>query len=64
MKRSSTSSIARSEKRASAQLYNDENDLLLNMCRNNYNKKRSKKIKERVSIFKYRDEFTSVKDNI
>lgn len=43
--------------------YTDENDMLLNMCRSNYNKK-NKKFKERVSIFKYRDEFTSVKDNI
>lgn len=37
--------------------------MLLNLCRNSYNKK-AKKYKDRVSVFKYRDEFTSVKNSI
>jgi len=32
------------------------------MCRNNY--RRSRKMKDRISIMKYRNEFTCVKDNI
>ena len=43
--------------------YNDQNDLLMNLCRNTYYKNK-KKIKERLSIFKYKDEFISVRDNI
>ena len=35
----------------------------MNLCRNTYYKNK-KKIKERLSIFKYKDEFISVRDNI
>jgi hypothetical protein len=41
----------------------DEQDMLLNVCRNKYYQ-RGRKRKEKGTLFKYRDEFTSVKENI
>lgn len=47
-------------KRDSQDMVIDEQDMLLNVCRNKYYQ-RGKKRKERSTLFKYRDEFTSVK---
>ncbi len=42
---------------------NDENDMLMSLCRNKYYKN-IKKAKGRGSILKYKEEFTCVKDKI
>ena len=43
------------QKRGSMNInYNDENNLLMNLCKNSYYKNK-KKIKERVSLLKYKD---------
>lgn len=47
--------------------YEDENDLLMNVCRSNYFRRSKKKSRERVgreSKVEVKDEFTCVLDNI
>lgn len=59
----SVAKSTRSRRPSSSMKYGDENELLMNLCRVSYYKSH-RRVKEKIALNKYRDEFTCVRDRI